>query len=111
MRTDERNYLELAPLPTYEEFAYNCNSRFLVLIEHEVEIELMLVEVTEKKISKYQEQYSLFFKGKPENFLTQSIYHLKHDVLGNFDLFLVPVGKDEQGFLYEAAFNNLVQND
>lgn len=101
----------MTSLPAYEEFVKNRNSRFLALIGQEVEVELMLSEVTEKKISKYQEQFSLFFIGKPENFLPQSIYKLKHDILGSFDLFLVPIGKDRHGFIYEAIFNNLLQND
>lgn len=29
-------------------------------------------------------------------------------ILGRFDLFLVPVGQEADGFLYEAVFNRLL---
>lgn len=37
--------------------------------------------------------------------LPQGIHRLRHPVLGEFDLFLVPVGRDRDGLLYEAVFN------
>ncbi len=35
----------------------------------------------------------------------QRIYRLSHPVLGDLDLFLVPVGKGERGIRYEIVFN------
>jgi hypothetical protein len=35
----------------------------------------------------------------------QQIYQVEHPTLGSFELFLVPVGPDEQGMCYEAVFN------
>jgi hypothetical protein len=34
---------------------------------------------------------------------------MAHDKLGEFDLFLVPVAKNENGFQYEAVFNRMVE--
>jgi hypothetical protein len=33
---------------------------------------------------------------------------MKHDSIGDFDLFLVPIGRDESGTFYEAVFNRLI---
>jgi hypothetical protein len=34
----------------------------------------------------------------------QRIYPLDHETLGSLELFLVPIGPDERGLLYEAIF-------
>lgn len=49
--------------------------------------------------------FSLIFRGPLEHPLAQKTYPFSHPALGNFDLFIVPVGRDEAGFLYEAVFN------
>jgi hypothetical protein len=36
---------------------------------------------------------------------------MQHVQLGTFDLFLVPVGQDQQGVYYEAIFNRLRPQD
>ena len=48
--------------------------------------------------------FSLFFLGPHEPFFEQRIYPLDHEGLGRLELFIVPVGHDENGFLYEAVF-------
>src|SRR5579872_6718939 len=48
--------------------------------------------------------FSLVFTGPAANPLAQGTYALEHRVQGRFDLFLVPVGMDETGRQYEAAF-------
>ena len=35
----------------------------------------------------------------------QQTYHLSHPDLGELELFLVPIGLDEEGILYEIIFN------
>jgi hypothetical protein len=57
-----------------------------------------------------QEQFSLMFQGPGEIFMPQGMYTLTHRTLGTFDLFLVPIGKDDNGFSYEAVFNTLRQS-
>jgi hypothetical protein len=49
--------------------------------------------------------FSLLFTGPLEPALSQLIYTLSHDRLGELSLFLVPVGLDDRGRLYEAVFN------
>ena len=49
--------------------------------------------------------FSLFFRGPADAPLPQATYALEHDELGKLEIFIVPVGRDEQGTDYEAAFN------
>lgn len=39
--------------------------------------------------------------------LPQGTWHLRHDVLGELALFLVPVARTEDGYRYQAVFNRL----
>ena len=48
--------------------------------------------------------FSIVFLGPPEPILPQSIYRLAHRTLGAFDLFLVPIARDQRGVRYEAVF-------
>jgi hypothetical protein len=49
-------------------------------------------------------QFSLFFRGRTAPLLPQATYSLSHPELGELDLFLVPIGADDDGVRYEAAF-------
>ena len=49
--------------------------------------------------------FSLFFVGPPEPSLPQATYDMAHAGLGEFALFLVPLGRSDDGVQYEAAFN------
>ncbi|WP_207459227.1 hypothetical protein [Azospirillum sp. SYSU D00513] len=50
--------------------------------------------------------FSLVFEGESrEIHLNQKIHRLENDTMGQFDLFLVPIGRTEAGtFRYEAVF-------
>jgi hypothetical protein len=52
-----------------------------------------------------QDCFSVVFHGPADRPLEQGTYPLEHTALGRFDLFVVPVGHDEQGYYYEAVFN------
>ena len=49
--------------------------------------------------------FALLFRGPPAPALAQGVYRLHHDALGEDAIFLVPVGVDGDGALYEAVFN------
>ena len=69
---------------------------------------LTLTNVVEHVKTERQEVFSLFFYGPADSFVSQGIHRLKHSQMGELELFLVPVGRDKNGFHYEAAFNNLI---
>jgi hypothetical protein len=68
-----------------------------------------LSDVIERTKTPTQESFSLMFQGPLEPFVAQGIRRLKHSQLGEMDIFLVPVGKEKDGFQYEAVFNKLLE--
>ena len=71
-------------------------------------MDLELTEVSDYS-DDHQIRFSLVFRGPHEPLLPQQIYPFEHDQLGAFDLFIVPVGRDEEGLQYEAVFNRFVK--
>ena len=67
--------------------------------------ELELVEATDTARAPNREQFSLVFHGPSGAPLEQQVYQLEHDAIGSVEIFLVPVGQDAAGFLYESVFN------
>jgi hypothetical protein len=94
--------------PSYEVFAENLNAVFQIRFEADKLVEVKLVEVSELKKTSQQERFSIVFKGPRETFLPQYEYQMTHERAGTFPIFLVPVGVEADGFLYEAVFNQLL---
>jgi hypothetical protein len=51
-----------------------------------------------------RQPFSLTFRGPIEPVLAQAIYRLEHAELGALEIFIVPIGNDAAGTLYEAVF-------
>jgi hypothetical protein len=49
--------------------------------------------------------FSLIFIGPGDMILPQRLYQLTHEEMGEVTIFLVPIGKDDRGVLYQAIFN------
>ena len=92
-------------------FFQNLNSEFKLLAANALPLPLRLAEVTEHNAGPKVEQFSLFFVGPKAPLLQQGIYRLQHEKLGEFDLFLVPLGIDNEGARYECAFNRFRQQE
>jgi hypothetical protein len=90
---------------TKEGFAEHVNTKFTIPLEPSGAIELELVEVVSTLSTPRQEQFSVFFRGPANIYLPQMTYHMTHDAMGELDLFIVPVGRQPDGFHYEAVFN------
>jgi hypothetical protein len=88
-------------------FAEQLHTKFRVVYEPSKTTDVELVEAVELRCTARQEQFSLVFRGPHEPFLGQRLFPIEHEQLGAFDLFLVPVGKDDGGLYYEALFNRL----
>ena len=76
--------------------------------------EAELVEVSEYKgraedlgptDRKRRRPFSILFKIENDPPLPQDIYKVEHNEMATMELFLVPIGRDGDGFLYEAVFN------
>lgn len=74
---------------------------------HKVELRLDgAAKVMESEAAKLpRNPFSLYFVGPGSIYLEQKIYSITHDAFPEgLEIFLVPVGKDERGFVYEAVF-------
>lgn len=94
---------------THEEFTKNANTKFQVQVDENTHVELELIAVSELKLYPQQEEFALQFRGPLNIFLGQGVHNFTHDQMGQFELFIVPIKQDEQGFYYEAVFNRLRQ--
>ena len=90
-------------------FEEHLNTKFWLFDERQEPQPMDLIELTNGESSARQERFSLRFRGDRSRILPQKIYPMKHDSIGAFDLFLVPIGQDETGTFYEAVFNRLIQ--
>ena len=105
----------MAAILTEDEFSKHVNTTFRAGIDTQTQVDLKLVEVKgyAKKLEEHSgmERFSAIFKGPVEPYLPQTTYTLQHDQMGEFEIFLVPLSRDEDGFRYEAVFNYFKQSD
>ena len=99
-----------APL-SHEAFASKLNTTFRIYLDDSTSVEAELVEVSDLKLSAMQERFAIVLRGPNDRFLGQGTRRFEHDELGEFDLFIVPISKDDNSTYYEAVFNRLVKND
>ena len=99
----------MSDMQTEAEFARNLNTKFRLLVEAPQPIDLTLVSVTPRKIQPHEEagmeRFSAVFMGPLEIFLPQQTYRVSHPDMGEFDIFLVALGQEPDGFKYEAVYN------
>jgi hypothetical protein len=72
---------------------------------------MTLAEYEQGRPSPEVEHFAVRFLGLGEPPFPQGTYHFSHDRIGAFELFIVPVGRQADGIVYEAVFNRLVGND
>jgi hypothetical protein len=94
---------------TLDDFEPCLGQTFLVSPENGDSLELELNQVkplgaTDAKAGGRQ-PFSLLFRGPLEPVLAQQLLHIENSTLGELALFLVPIGPDENGMLYDATFN------
>ena len=94
---------------THEEFSKHLNTTFRIRLNDERTIDVKLIDVSERLVSPRQERFSIVFLSSNDVIIGQGIVPFEHDEMGAFNLFIVPIGRDEQGTQYEAVFNRLVK--
>ena len=98
----------MAPSLTENAFSKQLNTKFRVSLGDSL-VDLELVEVksylSKQKEHEGMERFSLYFQGPAEPHLPQQLYAFNHDQMGEFNIFIVPIGKNDAGFRYEAVFN------
>ena len=102
---------------TLQAFMPLLHAKFYAVLPGERRAELELVEVESVRNASgnrragpglVQETFSLCFRGAPREFLPQTTYVLEQERLGRFELFIVPIGQEEECVRYQAVFNRLL---
>jgi len=101
--------ITMAAALTHEEFSKHVNTKFRIHVNETEAIEAQLTHVSELLASPQQERFSIVFRASNEPFLGQGTRRFEHDQMEAFDLFIVPIGRNEEGTDYEAVFNRLVK--
>jgi hypothetical protein len=100
---------------TQEAFTQHLHTQFRVRLGEEGAMLLELDEVkpfpTLSHSSSDLERFSLYFYGPGDVYLPQSIYRLEHEQMGELDIFLVPIARNERGHRYEAVFSYFKESE
>ena len=90
-------------------FARLVGEKFSIQQGQQGKLRAELIEVTDHDIkgNTNLEGFSILFRTPLDRPLEQNTYNFFHKQIGTFPLFIVPVGIDEKGRLYEAIFNRL----
>lgn len=97
-------------LPSRGDFE-SCVGESLSVFADELDDQLSLTldEVeehgTRETAEREAELFSVFFLGPGEPVLPQSTYQFRNERLGEFFLFIVPLGPDDGRMRYQAVFN------
>jgi hypothetical protein len=87
-----------------ETFSPHIGSPFRIVFS-DATLTLTLEQVKALNINMERQGFSLEFRGAPgAPVLMQNTYPLEHDVLGQLEIFIVPIGDGENGAQYQAIF-------
>ena len=93
---------------TFEGFAGHLQGTFDVAVG-EGTVAMTLVQATKGKPREWEglrkEPFSLIFKCANPVILPQKIYPFERPGFGKMDIFIVPVGRERDGVVYQAIFN------
>ncbi len=93
-----------------ETFAPHVHSVFQVEVAPGTVLPFELLAVEPGPVHPQALMFSLMFRGPREPVYPQHIYRVTHAALGEMDLFLVPVGRDQNGVSYQAVFNRMIKD-
>lgn len=95
-------------LLTLEHFAPYLNDTFTASLV-DGEVPFVLVEArpipTPANYAGLRAPYSLLFRNSSALLFPQQTYPMRHEKMGQFGMFLVPIARDREGFIYQAVFN------
>ena len=95
---------------TYETIQPLVGTTFRMEVRGGGSIDLKLVDVV-KMLDKHidtrmkRDSFSLHFLGPQDPYIPQATYSMKHETLGAHSIFIVPIAKGKDGYMYEAVFN------
>jgi hypothetical protein len=94
-------------LLTLEHFAGHVNETFPAAL-NDGEVPFVLVEaraLAQRSPTAARPPFSLLFRNAASFLFPQQTYQMRHPRLGEIGIFLVPVAREREGFLYQAVFN------
>lgn len=93
---------------THDEFSKHVGSKFQIPFA-DGDLPLTLTEVKAYMSGPNEEsgmeRFSVFFDGPANLLLPTQTYLLRHEQMGEFELFLGAISRDAKGIRYEAVFN------
>lgn len=97
---------------TLNDFSPHLGSKFKLRQDAGRQLEVELVEAAPLGMNgarpahlAQRAAFSVVFLAPQDARLEQQIYHLEHEVMGEFAIFLVPIGRSATGLKCEAIFN------
>ena len=93
---------------THDEFSKHIGSKFQIPFK-DGDFDMTLTEVKaylpEPNEQSGMERFSVFFEGPADLLLHTQTYLIRHEQMGEFELFLGAISRDEKAIRYEAVFN------
>jgi Domain of unknown function (DUF6916) len=93
---------------TLEHFASRLNESFVVDMD-QGRTPFVLVEANPLPVRAFhgmvRAPFSLLFHSTSPVLFPQRIYQMENPGIGEFGIFLVPVARNQDGFIYQAIFN------
>jgi hypothetical protein len=91
---------------TVDVFQPRVGERFRIRAQPGGELDAELIEARAlgKAATGRRVPFTLSFRTPQLGALPQRIYEVAHDEIGSYDIFLVPIGPDGKGMVYEAIF-------
>ena len=92
---------------TLEHFAARVNETFIAASDANAAFVLKEVRPLQSASLEgmLRKPFSLLFHNSSPIVFSQKIFQMQHDAFGEVGIFLVPVARDSDGFLYQAVFN------
>lgn len=88
-------------------FRAHLKTSFAVRSPEGTRVGMVLAEVSERPVTRDVEQFSLIFHAPAGTTVPNGIHAFQHAVLGDFDLFIVPIGMATgQCTVYQACFSS-----
>lgn len=95
---------------TIDSLTEQIGAIFEVVSEEKIIFTVTLEKINIHIQTKQHQNFSLQFRGPLRPSITQGIQTIVHPKFGTSEIFLVPIAKDADGYLYEAVFNRIQSN-
>lgn len=96
-------------MTTLDFFTPHIDSIFTAILDGDSLFPITLFEATALPVCEFpgrtRDPFQLKFRGDESILLHQCIQRFKHEVLGDLEIFLVPIGQENGHFIYQAVYN------